>query len=336
MAFSVATNRSRSQDSPMLWLSLLAGSLALHLALLLIGRWYLAQKPNVPAGNPQAPLDFVELDPNAAPLKDAKPIAPSNTPTQTALPKAAPPATPEQSQPSTIESTRQTVPEQPPKAAKLAQPQTAPLPSSAPSQRLTPRSQPEQLSPKQPGQLSPKQPSTNPNPPKAPTTPTEPTSGGNNPPANPDKPDPGSPEKPPTSPTEPESPLSITTNLRGEVYGTLEEVGYRPQQFARGSVTLKPFPQDGITFSYPSKIPVSVLDLQLGLSITNTGEVVDVKVLDESPSLHQDSRLRNSKVKQDIESIASGFIMSLAFNVNLDSSGRNAYRIMKIRLYIKQ
>jgi hypothetical protein len=98
----------------MLWLSVLAGSLALHLVLLLVGRWYLSQSAeSLAGGGSQAPLDFVEIDPNGPPLKRA--IAPSSTAKGDALvPKAAPEAaSPEQSQSASITNfNRQVTPEQ--------------------------------------------------------------------------------------------------------------------------------------------------------------------------------------------------------------------------------
>ncbi|MBW4528360.1 MAG: hypothetical protein KME18_24805 [Phormidium tanganyikae FI6-MK23] len=363
MAFSVSTDRSRPQESPMLWLSVLAGSLVLHLALLLLGRWYLSQTASAPAGIAQAPLDFVEIDPNAPVLK--QPVTPSNTPTQT-TPKVAPPQTapvePAQS-PSSIENlTPQFTPERP-------RTRINPSPSPAPT---TPASQPSRS---QPGQLpsdqtTPQRNSTAP-PTTRPTTNPTTNPGGTNPSQPSSPPDSSTPgtTTPPgsTSPTQPETPsdanagnpssppagnpnapvsggepLSIATNLRGEVYGTINEVSYRPEQYARGTVSLKSSAPTESSFDYPSKLPVDVLDLQLGLRITGKGEIVDVEVLDESPSLQENPKLKEKDVRQDIQSIANGFVLkanaegSLAFNVNLDSSGRDAYRIMNIRIFIKQ
>ena len=68
------------------------------------------------------------------------------------------------------------------------------------------------------------------------------------------------------------------------------------------------------------------------------------EVLDDSPSLQQDPKLKDSRVKQDIQSIVQNLILnanadgSLAFNVDLglDSRGLDAYRIMNLRININQ
>ncbi|MBD2368121.1 MULTISPECIES: hypothetical protein [Leptolyngbya] len=134
MAFSLSNSRSRSQESPMLWLSVLAGSLALHLVLLLVGRWYLSQSAESRAGGgSQAPLDFIEIDPNAPPLKRA--ISPSTTGAENGtVTKAAPDAAnSEQSGSSSIQNfTRQTAP-------TPTQPENLPQPDPVQSTQLDQR-----------------------------------------------------------------------------------------------------------------------------------------------------------------------------------------------------
>jgi len=386
MAFSVSTDRSRPQESPMLWLSLVAGSLLVHLAALLIGRWYFSQAASAPAGMAQAPLDFVEIDPNAPVLK--RPIAPTQTqttPSKTIPPQTAP-VEPTQS-PSLIESlTRQAELERIRSEAQRSQPRNSPAPSPTPVNPVNPprRSQPDQLPsdrtiPKRnPTAPFPSRPTTNPVPTPGGSNPTQP-SPGSSPPgttvpspgsSNPTQPQPGTPSNPttgtpgdsatgtpsnpttgnPSNPTtgDPKSPatsgdpLSISTDVRGEVYGNLSEVGFNPGEFARGTVSLKSPPQFAIKFDYPSKLPVSILDLRVGLKITKEGQVVYSEVLDDSPSLQQDPKLKDSRVKQDIQSIVQNLILnanadgSLAFNVDLDSRGLDAYRIMNLRININQ
>ena len=345
MAFSGSNSRSTSQDSPVLWLSLLAGSLALHLALLLLGRWYLSQAANISAGSPP-PLDFIEIDPNAPPLKDAKPIAPSTTPDQnTAVQKSAPPQTAEQSQQPSIEN--------PPRQAEP--PRQTEKPQSSPIAPEKPRSQAGQL----PTDSTPK---------RNPSVPTPPTPGTTKPSTSPTQPQQGTPSTPtgetpgnpagrtPSTPTgetpgnstgspankTPGSPagsgegLSIATGVRGEVRGSLQEDNYRPEQYARGSVTLKSASLPSISFDYPTKLPVKVLDLRLGLLIGADGAVT-ATVREDSPTLKTYPNIEN-----DVKSIVDQLIpaaladKSLAFNINLESSKVDAYRIMDIRIYVSQ
>ncbi|MGG6269200.1 hypothetical protein ACQ4M3_26385 [Leptolyngbya sp. AN03gr2] len=377
MAFSVLTKRSKSQDSPMLWLSLVAGSLLLHLVLLLLGRWYFSQTASAPAGLTQAPIDFVEIDPNAPPLKNAKPIAPSNTQTQAELPKAAPPQETETTQapnsianlPRQIEQersqSRQVTPER-------SQPRITPSPSPSPT---TPINQPNRSQPTTPqGQLpsdrtTPKQnPTTSPRP----TTPT-PNSGGTNSTPGASTPgtttpgtnQPGTTPSPPST-TRPETPnpetpgtsgepsagtgspagsgesLVIATNVQGRITGRLEEATFRPEQFAKGTVTLKSAELPNIEFDFPSKLPVKTLNLRLGLTITQAGEVVDASVLDDSPTLQNNPNLNDPQSRADIQSIVNALILkanadgSLAFDVKMESKDVDAYRILNIQIDLQQ
>ncbi|MER3432562.1 MAG: hypothetical protein C4288_03810 [Leptolyngbya sp. ERB_1_1] len=145
MAFSASTNRSRPQESPMLWLSLVAGSLVVHLAALLIGRWYFSQAASAPAGMAQAPLDFVEIDPNAPALK--RPIAPTSpqtAPSKTIPPQTAP-AEPTQSS-SLLESlARQAELERIRSEAQRSQPRNSPAPVPVNPVNPPRRSQSDQL-----------------------------------------------------------------------------------------------------------------------------------------------------------------------------------------------
>lgn len=371
MAFSGLTARSKSQDSPVLWLAFVAGSLVVHLAAILIGRWYFSQTASPPVGVAQAPLDFVEVDPNAPPLKRPQPITPPNPTAQTS-PKAPPPQPeppqPEPPQPEKVEPSqsssvvqslsRQAVPERssarstpetrsnPVAQPNRSQPEQRPTDQTTTPRSPTPRptSNPDRTNPSQPPNSSTTGNPSSGSPSAQPQTETPSNSTTGNPnnsttdtPANPST---GDPNSPATS----GNPLSISTEVQGEIYGSLSEVLYRPEQYARGTVTLKSPPKLAISFDYPSQLPVNVLDLQVGMRITKEGQVVDSEVLDSSPSLQQDARLRERKVKDDIQSIVQGLILnangdgSLAFEMNLDpkSSDLDAYRILNIRVYIKQ
>jgi len=382
MAFSIPTKRSKSQDSPTFWLSLVAGSLLLHLVLLLLGRWYFSQAASAPAGLTQAPLDFVEIDPNAPPLKQAKPIAPSNTQTQAELPKAAPPQEPvtEATQaPNTIANLPRQTPERSQSrqiTPERSQPRTVPSPSPSPT---TPINQPNRNQTTPPsGQLPSDRRTSNPTPnnttrPTPTTSPgqTNPTAPGTNSPGTttpgtnspgttapspgspsstqPETPNTSTPETPgspssgdSTAPTGPGEPLTIATNIQGRVTGRLEEDPFRPEQFAKGTVTLKSAELPNIEFDFPSKLPVKTLDLRLGLTITQAGEVVDARVLDDSPTLRSNPDLNDPQSRADIQSIVNALILkanadgSLAFNVQMESKDVDAYRILNIQIDLQQ
>ncbi|MBD1842748.1 hypothetical protein H6F89_04860 [Cyanobacteria bacterium FACHB-63] len=382
MAFSGLTARSKAQDSPVLWLSFLAGSLVVHLAAILIGRWYFSQTASPPAGMAQAPLDFVEIDPNASPLKQPQQTAPSKPQPQTQA-KAAPPQTSpvEQAQPpDSIQGlARQSAPE---RSRDPLAPSSAPLNPSAGAPNRTRRaaessqsgqSPAERSTSKQNSTDSPRS-TTSPNPATNsgssnssttnpnPTTnsgsgnsqPSTPSPGTSSPSTSPPSsqsqtPDTTKPENPgdattgnPTSPSGSGEPLSIATGVRGEVYGTLQEDTYRPEQYARGTVALKSAALPEIKVEFPSKLPVNALDLRLGLVINSEGQVVAADVREDSPTLKQNPNLNDPRVRADIQSVVNGLVLqanadgSLAFNVNLESKEVDAYRIMNIRLNINQ
>ncbi|MBD2082115.1 hypothetical protein [Leptolyngbya sp. FACHB-17] len=366
MGFSGLTARSKAQDSPVLWLSFLAGSLVVHLAAILIGRWYFSQTASPPAGMAQAPLDFVEIDPNAPPLKQPQRTVPSSPQPQTQA-KAAPPQTlpAEPAQPpNSIQSlARQSAPE---RSRDPLAPSSAPLNPSAGAPSRTRRAVKSSQSGQSPaerstsGQNSTDSPrsTTNPNPTtnsgsgnSQSSTPSPGTSSpSTSPPASqPQTPDTTKPENPggaatgnPTSPSGAGEPLSIATGIRGEVYGTLQEDTYRPEQYARGTVALKSAALPEIKVEFPSKLPVNALDLRLGLVINSEGQVVAADVREDSPTLKQNPNLNDPRVRADIQSIVNGLVLqanadgSLAFNVNLESKQVDAYRIMNIRLNINQ
>lgn len=124
--------------------------------------------------------------------------------------------------------------------------------------------------------------------------------------------------------------------------GGLQEDDFRPEQYAKGTVSLKTAALPAIEVDFSSKLPVKTLDLRLGLSITADGQVVDVSVLDDSPTLRNNPALNDPKFKLDIKSIATNLVLnanadrSLTFNANLESKDAVAYRIMSIQIDLKQ
>ncbi len=135
-----STLRSRQHDSPMLWLSVLGGSLALHLIVLLLGRWYFAQPQALQPSGAPIPLDFVEIDPNALAAKMPKSVTPSNTATQTELPKVAAQTEPSTAQPSISAPRNPEATVETPKTASPTPRSTPPNPESSPSPKPSPQS----------------------------------------------------------------------------------------------------------------------------------------------------------------------------------------------------
>ncbi|GAP94773.1 hypothetical protein [Leptolyngbya sp. NIES-2104] len=334
MAFSVSTKRSKTQDSPTFWLSLIAGSLALHLVLLLVGRWYFSQAASAPSGTGQAPLDFVEIDPTVPPLKGAKPIAPSNT--QTELPKAAPPqdsVTEPTQAPNTIANLpRQAAPE------RSLQPRITPSPSPTPT---TPSNS-------QTGQLPTEQPKPTRSPAPRPTTPSAPPTGGTNSgtssPGSSGSSQPnggssgGSTTQPSDSPnsgssqpnggssggstTQPsDSPNSGTTQpggssssggnsgtslseestFQGKIAQTLERDPNERQKDGALSITVKNEAIPPITLTFPSQLPVQVLDLKVFVVMDKEGRVFKTDVRDDSPSFLTNPELKDPEVRGNIQ-----------------------------------
>jgi hypothetical protein len=343
MAFSSSKPRSKSQDSPMFWLSLIAGSLVLHLVVLWVGRWYLSRMTSAPAGNSQAPLDFVEIDPNAPPLREAKPnstsypqgIAPSSNSTAP-VPKAPLPVTPEQNQPSSIENlARQTAPErsQPrPTPSPLSpvkpaeQPQAGQLPIEPPKPTPTPTSIPTPESTPRPT------PAFGSNPAQAPATggSTGSTSTpGSSTPSQP-APAPGTSTPPTPAPslngTQPNgtqtgessasggavsgTSLSREATFQGKIAQTLERDPNERQRDGARSITVKNDIIPPLSIMFPSKLPVQVLDLKVLVVMDRQGQVFSSKVQDDSPSFQTNPELKESKIRENVQATVDQLFLS--------------------------
>ncbi|MBD1858877.1 MULTISPECIES: hypothetical protein [Leptolyngbya] len=329
MAFSLSNSRSRSQESPMLWLSVLAGSLALHLVLLLVGRWYLSQPASGKAGgDSQAPLEFVEIDPNAPPLKGS---APSATATENAtVPQASPEAaTPEQAQTS-IQSLNRPV------TAQRSQPEASAKPEPVQPIRSDSRSTSRELS-------------TNPTTPKDNSTSRPPTSSRNTNPGttnpgttnpgttnpgttnpgttnpgttNPGTTNPGTTNPGTTNPDDQSQPATSSTDLsgygNGSFSGQMSELQVDPNAKQDDGALSVTFKTTKITQILPITVPNQVLDLRVAVIIDNQdGTVLDVKVLDSSPTLQTAPNL-----KDDAQTIAYNLLVNSGdlFNVVLKST----------------
>lgn len=89
MVLLPTVDRNKRQDSPMLWLSVLAGSLALHLVLLLIGHWYFSRPQGSPSGS-ATPIE-IAIAPNsdaatAERSSTVEPNSPANKPSTATTP----------------------------------------------------------------------------------------------------------------------------------------------------------------------------------------------------------------------------------------------------------
>lgn len=221
MAVSLKRDRTKPQDSPMLWLSVLAGSLAMHLIVLLIGRWYFSQSASAPArGNPAA-IEFVEIDPNA--VLPSRSVAPSKSASTAPLPKSPASANSPQPAPPPQSQLAQAppLPENPAPDAS-SQIQAPPTSRPSPQPEATSQSRPERTPnparpapPKQgePVQPSPAPPASDRQPPNSSPTETpspspdsSPGSGNPGSSPSPESGNPGSPGSPLPTPPVPGSP----------------------------------------------------------------------------------------------------------------------------------
>lgn len=355
MVVSASTLRSRSQDSPTLWLSVLAGSLALHLVLLLAGRWYLSQTASDRAGSP-APLDFVEIDPNAPPLKQPvapKPATANSTPRTSAAPETA---TPAQSQEPSIQSlARQATPERsqsqaPPvrsDSAASPRPETKPDSRSSSGNFPTNPTQPTRPPATTPTSAPSTQPESNPS---GTTTPGSNSSGTTTPGNSPGTTAPGenpgatTPENNPpgttapgaTTPGEnPSNPASSGTILSGNgaFGGLMSDIQVDPnarQDDPAESVTFKitEIPQ----IELPIAPPKQPLDLRVLVEIDNAdGTILEVKVLESSPT-----PFTTPKLKEDAQAIAYALLSNSGplFNVvpKFPSNPGISSRIIRFRV----
>ncbi|MBE9013239.1 hypothetical protein IQ250_23865 [Pseudanabaenaceae cyanobacterium LEGE 13415] len=368
MAFSIA--RSKSQDSPTFWLSLTAGSLVVHLVLLLVGRWYFSQTAIAPTGTGQAPLDFVEIDPNVSPSKDAKPIAPSNnTQTQAELPKAAPSQETEATQaPNSIAN----LPRQIEQAR--SQPRITPSPSPSPT---TPINQPNRFQPTTPqGQLPTERPKPTRSP--SPTTsprPTAPVGGSNASPtsptggANPDGANLGStpsggsnpsqqnpetsggsatPNPGNTSPSQSESssPIGGGTSLSGEatfqgkIAQALERDPYEMQRDGALSITVRDETIQPITLTFPPSLAVKELNLRVLVVMDRDGIVVKTEVRDDSPSFLANPELKDPDIRGNVQgAVDQIFMKDKLFEVKAEANTTPEQlfsRIVQLRLQVSR
>lgn len=244
--FSTDDRLRDRRDSPLFWLLVLAGSLALHLAVLLIGRWYLTQTSRSQVAGASKAIEFVEVDPNASissqppAIDNANPnrIAPSNTTTESASsPQSAPPPrdaepsstasiqgfqtsppparsrpspAPQPLEPSVTRPTQTRVPETP---ASTGQQPTNPEPDRAtPRPSPTPSTSPPTRPAPPSSDESPASPIPNPQTSPSPSVPGSQTDETPNPPSTPNpqpsNPAPSTPDPRPSDPSTPEVPDS--------------------------------------------------------------------------------------------------------------------------------
>lgn len=196
MTASVSSDRSE-HDSPTLWLSVLAGSLVVHLLVLLLGRWYFLRPSSPPPGS-RSSIEFVEV----TPVPKASDVAPKSQ--ATSAPTAPRPPTATQSTstptqrevapslPKTVESPIETPiqPRSTTPATPTPRPETPPQASPRPSPSIPPRPVPPQASGQLPQSRSPMPPASTGTPspsagssstPPATTAPNPSNSGGTTP-----------------------------------------------------------------------------------------------------------------------------------------------------------
>ena len=312
----------RHSDPPNLWLAVLAGSLIVHLLLLLSGRLFLFRISSQKPAGVAAPIELVDLSPKSSSTTRSTRSAAPNVITDSAASQSAvsSEATPQRAaliQPAIVQKpapspppTPQTKPSIKPTAAPTPKPQ--PLPSSRP---VTPI-QPETIAPEQP--TSPTSGSAGSNKDDRPTSPESSSSSEN--PNN----TPGAPGSSTNNSGEESSasgaigsnqPLSSELSVQSNI-GQLVKSG---SQTSSKSVTLQDSPTQILSIQFPPALkltPNQVLDLTVLVVIDNAnGKVLSSEALPESKAFQDIAGLN----QDDVNSVVNRIFRDLTFKVEVET-----------------
>lgn len=310
----------------------MAGSLALHLIVLLIGRWYVTRVTiSAEAGSP-APVEFVEISPSAPAAENSKSVvsaaadsspesASPAEPQSSAIQSFAQNPLPERSNPTAVPAPtpQPTFSTSPQPSGEIPQP-AAPTPQPSPTQSVRPRPDPNRSplpsSPPTNPENSTAPPSdtstlprTNPQP-ETEAPPSGTTPGGSS--TSPDAPtDSGGTSDQPAqgSPLEPRS-FEVSTRL-GSINapgGGLGELSVRLKQ------PIESLPLENV----PDLKGVRELDLLVGVVIDNaTGQVVSITdISSESPTLKAHPEIDVTNIRSVVDQV----LLSALFEVERGSA----------------
>jgi hypothetical protein len=326
----------RHNDPPSLWLAVLAGSLVVHLLLLLSGRLFLFRVNSQKPAGVMAPIELVDISPkssnkttrstrsSASNVITAPAVAQRAVSSETASQSAAP------IPPSIIQSpiprpTLQIKPSIRP-TIKPSIAAAAPKSQPSPSVRPIPPTVPETIAPEQPNSPNPDSTSTNTGDRSTVPDANSPASSGS---TEPDNSSSGVPN-PSTSNSGKEpivpGPISSNQTLSSELsvestIGKLEKVEASPSAGDAGQSGSATLPEGSSTqilsIQFPPALrlaPNQVIDLTVLVTLDNTsGKVMDLAVLPESKAFQEISGLNqdnlNSVVKRVFQNLT--FVMKL-------------------------
>ena len=320
------------RDPPNLWLAVVAGSLIVHLLLLLSGRLFLFRIPGQKAAGGNARIELVDVSPksssqvtrstrSAAPKVTTDPVASENAVGSAVASQSAAPIQPSIVQEPIPDPIPRLVPQTKPSPTNPTIADSAPKPQPFPAARPISPTVPETIPPEQP--TSPDRASVDSNTSEQPTVPDSnpSTSSGladpnDNPSGAPDPSTNNSGKEPSVpGPIGSDQPLSSELSVESSI-GQLEKAGL---QTSGRSVTLQDSPTQilSIQFSPGLKLtPNQVLDLTVLVVIDNaSGKVLSSEALPESRAFQEIVGLN----QDDLNSVVGRVFRNLTFKVDVET-----------------
>ena len=321
----------RHTDPPNLWLAVLAGSLVVHLLLLLSGRLFLFRVTSPKPAGVAAPIELVDISPKSSTQvtrstrSSAPKVVTASADSQRAVSSEAAPQRAAPIQPSIVQkpvskTTPRLTPQIKPTIKSLIATET-PKSQTSPSVRPAPPTVPETIAPEQPNSPNPGSTSTNRG--DRPIVPNanSPASSGsvdpnNNPLGVPDSSTNNSEKKPIVPP-----PISSNQTLSSElrVESSIGRLAKSGSQTSGKSATLQSRSTQILSIQFPPALkltPNQVIDLTVLVVIDNTsGKVLSSEVrpgsraFQDIPGLSQD----------DINSVVGRIFRDLTFKVEVES-----------------
>ncbi len=331
----------RHNDPPNLWLAVLAGSLVVHLLLLLSGRLFLFRVNSQKSAGVAAPIELVDLSPksstkatqstrSAASKVITAPAASQGAVSSETTAQSAAPIQPSIVQKPIPNPTPQLTPQVEPAPIKprIAAATPKPQPSSSPYVRPVAPTVPETIAPEQPSSQNPDLPIANtrdqPSVPDANATASSGSADSTNNPSGVPDPSTSNSGKEPIVP----GPISSNQALSSELsiesnIGQLEKTEGPRTAFggvinSAKSASLQDIPSQILSIQFPPALklaPNQVIDLTVLVVLDNaSGKVLSSEVLPESRAFQEVSGLN----PDDLNSVVSRIFRDLTFKVDVE------------------
>ena len=330
------------RDPPNLWLAVVAGSLIVHLLLLLSGRLFLFRIPGQKAEGDNAPIELVDVSPksssqvtrstrSAAPKVTTDPVASENAVGSAVASQSAAPIQPSIVQEPIPDPIPRLVPQTKPSPTNPTIADSAPKPQPFPAARPISPTVPETIPPEQP--TSPDRASVDSNTSEQPTVPDSnpSTSSGladpnDNPSGAPDPSTNNSGKEPSVpGPIGSDQPLSSELSVESNI-GSLEKIESSTRELGANanaqtdfkSATLQGSSTRILSIQFPPALklaPNQAINLTVLVVLDNTsGKVVSSKVLPESKAFQEISGLN----QDDLDSTVRRIFENLTFDVKVE------------------